>query len=149
MASYKWTAADKKRLQNGINWYILRTAYEDNWFDAQVVDEISNVAAASGFTDSNGTFKAIIRDRPISLILQWILFVAPGFSPADRNRIQLAIDMMVKRQAYENPLDAQVIDQLGPAAVSSGHKNSHGDFKNDYRDRPLSSLLQWLLLVGS
>ena len=76
-----------------------------------------------------------------------ILYMAT-LSTTDKNRLQHAIDSMVKENATEIPFDATVIEELARVSASSGFESA-GNFKQDARDRPISTLVRWIKYMGT
>lgn len=69
-------------------------------------------------------------------------------STDNKNKLQHAIDTLVKENATEIPFDAKVIEEVAFVAGSSGFESA-GTFKNDCRDRPISTLIRFLKFLGT
>jgi len=69
-------------------------------------------------------------------------------STDNKNKLQHAIDAMVKTNATELPFDATIIEQVGRVAVSSGFESAM-KFQQDCRDNPISTLLRFAKFLGT
>lgn len=69
-------------------------------------------------------------------------------STANKAKLQHAIDLMVKGSAVELPFDSTVSEEVGRVAASAGFEST-GNFKEDVRDRPISTLLRFLKFLGT
>lgn len=75
--------------------------------------------------------------------------MALSLTALQKTQIQYAVDLMVKGQAYETPLDSQAIESIARAAAGCGFSTSDGAFKNAIRNNPFSTLLSFILFVGA
>jgi len=64
----------KAQLNSAIDRYVKGSAVE-NVEDAQISETVAKVAASTGFTVSDGAFLQQIRDRPVSTLLRFILYI--------------------------------------------------------------------------
>lgn len=70
------------------------------------------------------------------------------FTNIEAAQIQHAVDLMVLGTAPENIFDATCMESVAKAAASSGFSSSNGEFLQAARDRPISTLLKYLLWLG-
>ena len=75
--------------------------------------------------------------------------MALSLTALQKTQLQYAVDLMVKGQAYETPLDSQAIESIARAAAGCGFSTSDGQFKIDVRNNPFSTLLRFILFVGA
>lgn len=59
-----------------------------------------------------------------------------------------AHDALVKSNAPQIPFDATIIEQLAAVAASTGFKSA-GNFKEDARDKPISTLIKFIRFIGT
>ena len=69
-------------------------------------------------------------------------------SATEQTHLNEAINLMVLGQAREEPFADDVIERLAPAAASTGFMDK-GEFYAAVRDNPVSTLLRWVLYVGT
>ena len=75
--------------------------------------------------------------------------MAISLSTTEKAQVQHAIDLMVLGSAVELPVDSTCMENVAKAAVSSGFKTSDEAFKQAIRDRPVTTLLEFILFVGA
>lgn len=73
--AFSLSAATKTQIQHAINLFASLPAYEAFPLDAQVVEDLARAAVLSGFYAKDGNFKNDIRDKPFTVLLNWLLFV--------------------------------------------------------------------------
>lgn len=69
-------------------------------------------------------------------------------STADKNKLQHAIDALVKSNAPQIPFDATIIEEVTRVSASSGFQSA-GDFKENAKNSPISTLLSFVKFIGS
>ena len=75
--------------------------------------------------------------------------MAITLSVTEKAHVQHAIDLMVVGTAVELPVDSTCMESVAKAAVTSGFKTSDEAFKQAMRDRPVTTLLEFILFVGA
>lgn len=75
--------------------------------------------------------------------------MANSFTAGEKTLVNNAINLMLLAQARELPFDAGVIDALSATAVSSGFSTSSGKFHEDCLNNPITTLLRWVVYMGS
>jgi hypothetical protein len=75
--------------------------------------------------------------------------MANSFTAAEKVLVNKAINLMLIAQARETPFDAGVIDALSASAVSCGFATSSGKFHEDCLNNPITTLLRWVVFMGS
>jgi hypothetical protein len=60
-----------------------------------------------------------------------------------------AINLMLQGQAYETPFDERVAETVARVAVSSGFLETDGAFLESIRNNPISTLLEFVLYIGT
>lgn len=141
---------DQADLQSAIDLMLKGTARETPFADdviERLLPIIRRNGAPAGVTD--GAFKEQVRDTPYSIL---IALVAEGgseiFTDAQADQVLSAYNLMHVAQAYETPFAEDVIERLAPVAEATGFLTK-GGFYEAIRDRPISTMLQWALLLGS
>ena len=71
----------------------------------------------------------------------------PVLTEAQEAGFSSAAELMAVGTAYETPFSEDVIARLAPVAESSGFWPK-GGFYEAIRDRPISTMLQWVLQLG-
>lgn len=108
-----------------------------------IVFLVGKAANTSDFL-TDGAFKDAMANAPISTLLEFIAFA----SASTNERIDFAIDWLLKSQAEEIPLDAQI-----NYVISQGAANVDFDaqltVQQRLQDKPISTLLRFLVFVGS
>lgn len=69
-------------------------------------------------------------------------------STTDKNRLQHAIDELVKSNAPQIPFDATVIWEVGRVAQSTGFQ-SQAKFSERAKNSPISTLLEFVKFIGT
>jgi hypothetical protein len=74
--------------------------------------------------------------------------MAHALNSTQRAALQHAVDGLVKATAEELPPDAQISYEVAKVAASIGFTTSDGQFLEQVRDNPISTLLRFILYVG-
>lgn len=143
------SAASQALLKDPIDLLLKGTARE--WPLSQ--DVLQRIAvftdAVSGIGSTSGLVFEAGRDVPVSLLIGIVAEVGyPILSAVESAQLVSAFDLLRIGTAYETPFAEDVIERLAPAAESSGFL-SKGGFYEAIRDRPVSTMLQWALFLGS
>jgi hypothetical protein len=69
-------------------------------------------------------------------------------STANKNKLQHAIDLMVKSNAPQIPFDATVIEEVAKVSASVGFQSA-GNFKENAKNSPISTLLSFVKFIGT
>ncbi len=140
------TTAQQATLQDAIDLLLKGTARETP-LSQDVIQRLSAIADSEGI--SSGTFFEVARDTPVTLL---IAIVAESgwqtLSAAEEAKLLDAINLMLTGTAYETPFAEDVIERLAPVAASTGFLTT-GGFYEAIKDRPISTMLQWALKLGS
>lgn len=65
------------------------------------------------------------------------------------DRLQSVVDRVVNTDSMENLLDEDSLSVLGRAALDSGFTESKSAFLEQFHDRPLTTLIRWIIAAGS
>lgn len=143
--AYSLTSTDIVNLRQAINLLDKSDAPQlvhPTGIHESIVQQISKVAAASGFMNVGKTYESL-RDNPISTLLHFILFVG---NIDNSIFIQEAADSMTLESARELPLHENVIQSLSHASDSFATPAS---FTEALKNSPVSTLLKFLLFAGT
>lgn len=69
-------------------------------------------------------------------------------STTDTNRLQHAIDGLVKSNAPQIPFDATIIEEVARVSASTGFQSA-GAFKENAKNSPISTLLAFVKFIGT
>lgn len=75
--------------------------------------------------------------------------MAITLNTTQKAQLQLAIDKYVKSSAVENVEDSQISEIVAKVAASTGFTVSDGAFLQQIRDNPVSTLLRFILYIGT
>lgn len=142
------STAAQALLQDPIDLLLKGTARE--WpVSEDVIQRLSVFTNSVSVINTSGLLYEKFRDNPVSTLIAVVEAVGfPVLSPVEMAGLSGAFNLMVDGSAYETPFAADVIERLAPAAESSGFM-SKGGFSEAIRDRPVSTMLQWALFLGS
>jgi hypothetical protein len=73
---------------------------------------------------------------------------ASAYTQAEATNIQHAINLMVQGNAPELPFDSTCMESVAKTAASLGYTNSDQEFLQKAQNRPISTLLDFLLWLG-
>ena len=114
-----------------------------------VIQRLALIGDSFEGSASNGFLYAAFRDRPVSALIEVVY--STGYlvlTEAQGAALSSAADLMGVGTAYETPFAQDVIERLAPVAESTGFLTK-GGFYEAIRDRPVSTMLQWALHLGS
>lgn len=151
------SAASQARLQSAIDLLVKGSARETPMSE-DVIQRIAPVVQDLGAATVGGAYE-IFRDRPYTGLIALVLLCGGGvlteaqetylIGPSGGPQMAAvggALGLMYLSNAYETPFAEDAINRLSPAAV--GFMTS-GAFSEAIRDRPVSTMLQWALNLGS
>lgn len=67
---------------------------------------------------------------------------------ANKNKLQHAIDYLVKSNAPQIPFDATVIEQVGAVSEAAGFQKA-ANFAENAKNSPISTLLAFIKFIGT
>ena len=144
---------DKAALQSAIDLMVKGTAYETPIAD-DVIVRLAPLAESPTFAAwpyTRGWVYESFRDNPISGLILFTVtcgMIGGTLTAAQQSTMRSAARLMTHTSAYETPFDATVAQVLAPVAEATGFLTK-GGFMEAIRDRPVSTMLQWALLLGS
>lgn len=71
-----------------------------------------------------------------------------ALTTAEKNKLQHAIDLMVKGNAPQLPFDATIIQEVAAVAQSSGYQVA-ATFTENAKNSPISTLLAFVKFIGA
>lgn len=142
------STAQQALLRDPIDLLLKGTARE--WpLSQDVLQRIALFTTAIGGLLSSGIIFEVGKDRPVSLLIAIVSGVGyPVLTATENAQLFEAFNLLTVGTAYETPFADDVIERLAPAAESSGFLTKGGLYEA-IRDRPVSTMLQWALFLGS
>jgi len=147
------STTDKAALQSAIDLMVRGTAYETPLAD-DVIVRLAPLADSPTFAPwgyTKGRVYEVFRDNPVTSLILFAVTcgeAAGTVTEAQASRMREASKLMTLTTAYERPFDATVAEVLSSVAEETGFLTK-GGFMEAIRDRPVSTMLQWALLLGS
>lgn len=71
-----------------------------------------------------------------------------ALTTAEKNKLQHAIDLMVKSNAPQIPFDATIIEEVAKVSQSSGYQAA-ATFAENAKNSPISTLLAFVKFIGA
>ncbi len=69
-------------------------------------------------------------------------------STANKNKLQHAIDALVKSNAPQIPFDATIIEEVAKVSASAGFQQA-ATFAENAKNSPISTLLSFIKFIGT
>jgi hypothetical protein len=144
--------ASQAKLQDAIDLMVKGSARETPVAD-DVIERLAifaqNVSAGSPVPTGSGIIYEAFRDRPFSALIEFVFYCGMDvLTDAQNTALVEAAELMTQGTAYETPFAEDVITRLAPVAEATGFLTL-GGFREAIRDRPVSTMLQWSLRLGS
>ena len=140
------STANQAALTSAINLLLKGTARETP-ISGDVIQQIAPVVVGTlGLATTGGTFE-IFRDNPVTALIALADACGGTLTTDQHNQLMGAALLMYDGQAYETPFAEDVIARLAPVAAKTGFL-TQGGFRENIKDRPVSTMLQWALFLG-
>lgn len=142
------STAQQALLQDPIDLLLKGTARETP-LSQDVIQRIALLTDSESGTPSSGQLFEIARDNPVTLLIYLVAEIGyQTLTAAEEDQLFDAANLMLTGTAYETPFADDVIARLAPVAASTGFLTT-GGFYEAIKDRPVSTMLQWALKLGS